>query len=209
MTLKRTMHRQRTRQRVPTAGWLTGARPQMGCGGLCLPAAKETIATWISGFGFGPMPFEREARCRRELHILVFPGTRLLVRDFHPVCQSPVLGAGSDNLAAAHAKPRGSCVGKQAPAWCRGWPEDRCHACWVCACTLRHGCCSAGMHAEQGSFHLQCCVLRSDQTRLSVAGCRGGCAGCDSRAQQCVSTSSSGRDAKRPARRRSARGRRC
>ena len=61
---------------------------QMGCGGLCLPAAKETIATWISGFGFGPMPFEREAKCRRELHILVFPGTRLLVRDFHPVRHS-------------------------------------------------------------------------------------------------------------------------
>ena len=57
----------------------------MGAQGLCLPAAKETIGTWIGGFGFGAMPFEREAACRKELHILVFPGTRLLVRDFKEV----------------------------------------------------------------------------------------------------------------------------
>ena len=88
----RTMRRQHIGQHAPAAERLTGARPQMGCGGLCLPAAKETIATWISGFGFGPMPFEREAKCRRELHILVFPGTRLLVREFHPVCPSLALG---------------------------------------------------------------------------------------------------------------------
>ena len=79
----------------------------MGCQGICLPAAKETIGTWIGGFGFGAMPFEREAACRKELHILVFPGTRLLVRDFKEA--GPCVCASQPANAAQAAMLLSSC----------------------------------------------------------------------------------------------------
>ena len=45
---------------------------------MVLPAARETIDTWVHGFGFGFMEFDQESTMRRELRVLVFPGTRLL-----------------------------------------------------------------------------------------------------------------------------------
>ncbi|KAK9814033.1 hypothetical protein WJX73_009674 [Symbiochloris irregularis] len=57
-----------------------GVLKEVGVRAVCLPAAKETIETWIHGFGFNFMDFDHEGATRRDLRILVFPGTRLLHR---------------------------------------------------------------------------------------------------------------------------------
>ena len=59
---------------------------QVGVKSIVLPAAKETIDTWVHGFGFSFMDFDHEASTRRELRVLVFPGTRLLARNTAAVC---------------------------------------------------------------------------------------------------------------------------
>lgn len=61
---------------------------QVGCKSICLPAARETIETWVHGFGFNFMEFDQESHTRRELRVLVFPGTRLLFRPTGVVCPS-------------------------------------------------------------------------------------------------------------------------
>lgn len=63
---------------------------QVGARSIVLPAARETIETWVHGFGFGFMDFDQESTTRRELRVLVFPGTRLLYRKTAAVSCSPV-----------------------------------------------------------------------------------------------------------------------
>ncbi|KAL0036052.1 hypothetical protein WJX79_000012 [Trebouxia sp. C0005] len=43
---------------------------------MCLPAAHETVHTWIQGFGLQPMPDDDLDAACKDLRILIFPGTQ-------------------------------------------------------------------------------------------------------------------------------------
>lgn len=51
---------------------------------MCLPAAHETVHTWIQGFGLQPMPdHDLDAACK-DLRLLIFPGTQVLQKQLLP-----------------------------------------------------------------------------------------------------------------------------
>ena len=51
---------------------------------MCLPAAHETVHTWIQGFGLQPMPDEDFDAACKDLRILIFPGTQVLQKQLLP-----------------------------------------------------------------------------------------------------------------------------
>ncbi|KAK9810346.1 hypothetical protein WJX72_009121 [[Myrmecia] bisecta] len=53
---------------------------QAGVQCLSLPAAHETVGTWMHGFGFAHMPAEQLRAARSELRLLIFPGTEVLCK---------------------------------------------------------------------------------------------------------------------------------
>ena len=53
---------------------------QAGVQTLCLPAAQETVGTWMHGFGFEAMPEEHQSVARAGLRLTNFPGTTLLCK---------------------------------------------------------------------------------------------------------------------------------
>jgi N-acetylglutamate synthase-like GNAT family acetyltransferase len=54
---------------------------RMGVTRLALPAAHEVERVWTTAFGFAPMSEELLRRARAELRLLVFPGSRMLVKN--------------------------------------------------------------------------------------------------------------------------------
>jgi hypothetical protein len=70
---------------------------------LALPAADAARETWINGFGFDHMSEEQQAMVKKELRMLIFPGTQLLVK---PLPQrAGAEGAPLNPGAAATADP--------------------------------------------------------------------------------------------------------
>ena len=57
---------------------------QLGVQALCLPAARETVGTWMHGFGFAHMAAPALQAARAELRVLVFPGTEVLSKALAP-----------------------------------------------------------------------------------------------------------------------------
>jgi len=57
---------------------------QAGVRTMCLPAAHETVHTWIQGFGLQPMPDEDLDAACKDLRILIFPGTQVLQKQLLP-----------------------------------------------------------------------------------------------------------------------------
>ena len=57
---------------------------RLGCTRLALPAAHEVERVWRTAFGFSPMADELLRRARAELRLLVFPGSRMLVKHLSP-----------------------------------------------------------------------------------------------------------------------------
>ena len=51
---------------------------------MCLPAAHETVKTWILGFGMQPMPDEDLDAACKDLRLLIFPGTQVLHKQLLP-----------------------------------------------------------------------------------------------------------------------------
>lgn len=51
---------------------------------MCLPAAYETVHTWIQGFGLQPMPDEDLDAACKDLRLLIFPGTQVLQKQLLP-----------------------------------------------------------------------------------------------------------------------------
>ena len=51
---------------------------------MCLPAAYETVHTWIQGFGLQPMPDEDLDAACKDLRLLIFPGTQVLHKQLLP-----------------------------------------------------------------------------------------------------------------------------
>ncbi|KAL0056243.1 hypothetical protein WJX82_009196 [Trebouxia sp. C0006] len=51
---------------------------------MCLPAAHETVLTWIHGFGLQPMPDEDLDAACKDLRMLIFPGTQVLQKQLLP-----------------------------------------------------------------------------------------------------------------------------
>jgi len=51
---------------------------------MCLPAAHETVHTWIHGFGLQPMPDEDLDAACKDLRMLIFPGTQVLQKQLLP-----------------------------------------------------------------------------------------------------------------------------
>ncbi|DBA96080.1 TPA: hypothetical protein ACH3X1_001578 [Trebouxia sp. C0004] len=51
---------------------------------MCLPAAHETVHTWIQGFGLLPMPDEDLDAACKDLRMLIFPGTQVLQKQLLP-----------------------------------------------------------------------------------------------------------------------------
>ena len=51
---------------------------------MCLPAAHETVHTWIQGFGLQPMPDEDLDAACKDLRMLIFPGTQVLQKQLLP-----------------------------------------------------------------------------------------------------------------------------
>ena len=50
---------------------------QLGVGVLTLPAAHETVDTWINGFGFTHVGPDTVTAVRDVLRMLIFPGTQV------------------------------------------------------------------------------------------------------------------------------------
>lgn len=57
---------------------------QAGVRTMCLPAAHETVHTWIQGFGLQPMPDDDLDAACKDLRILIFPGTQVLQKQLLP-----------------------------------------------------------------------------------------------------------------------------
>lgn len=57
---------------------------QAGVRTMCLPAAHETVKTWILGFGMQPMPDEDLDAACKDLRLLIFPGTQVLHKQLLP-----------------------------------------------------------------------------------------------------------------------------
>ena len=57
---------------------------QAGVRTMCLPAAHETVHTWIHGFGLQPMPDEDLDAACKDLRMLIFPGTQVLQKQLLP-----------------------------------------------------------------------------------------------------------------------------
>ena len=57
---------------------------QAGVRTMCLPAAHETVHTWIHGFGLQPMPDEDLDAACKDLRMLIFPGTQVLQKRLLP-----------------------------------------------------------------------------------------------------------------------------
>jgi hypothetical protein len=57
---------------------------RLGCTRLALPAAHSVERVWRTAFGFSPMADELLRRARAELRLLVFPGSRMLVKHLSP-----------------------------------------------------------------------------------------------------------------------------
>ncbi len=57
---------------------------QAGVRTMCLPAAHETVHTWIQGFGLQPMPDEDLDAACKDLRMLIFPGTQVLQKQLLP-----------------------------------------------------------------------------------------------------------------------------
>ena len=57
---------------------------QAGVRTMCLPAAHETVRTWIHGFGLSPMPDEDLDTACKDLRLLIFPGTQVLQKQLLP-----------------------------------------------------------------------------------------------------------------------------
>lgn len=51
---------------------------------MCLPAAHETVYTWIQGFGLSRMPLDDLDSACKELRLLIFPGTQVLQKQLLP-----------------------------------------------------------------------------------------------------------------------------
>ena len=51
---------------------------------MCLPAAHETVHTWIQGFGLSRMPLDDLDSACKELRLLIFPGTQVLQKQLLP-----------------------------------------------------------------------------------------------------------------------------
>lgn len=51
---------------------------------MCLPAAHETVHTWIQGFGLQPMPDDDLDAACKDLRLLIFPGTQVLQKQLLP-----------------------------------------------------------------------------------------------------------------------------
>ncbi|KAL3153902.1 hypothetical protein ABBQ32_013467 [Trebouxia sp. C0010 RCD-2024] len=51
---------------------------------MCLPAAHETVKTWVLGFGMQPMPEEDLDAACKDLRLLIFPGTQVLHKQLLP-----------------------------------------------------------------------------------------------------------------------------
>eukprot|EP00873_Tetraselmis_striata_P040953 jgi/Tetstr1/461217/TSEL_006354.t1 len=58
---------------------------------ISLPAAKQTVVTWRSGFGFQPIPEGDVEWATTELRMLRFPGTDMLQRPVVPGAELPPL----------------------------------------------------------------------------------------------------------------------
>ena len=57
---------------------------QAGVRTMCLPAAHETVHTWIHGFGLQPMPDDDLDAACKDLRLLIFPGTQVLQKQLLP-----------------------------------------------------------------------------------------------------------------------------
>ncbi len=57
---------------------------QAGVRTMCLPAAHETVHTWIHGFGLQPMLDEDLDAACKDLRMLIFPGTQVLQKQLLP-----------------------------------------------------------------------------------------------------------------------------
>ncbi len=70
---------------------------------LSLPAAHETVGTWMHGFGFTHMPAEQLRAARAELRLLLFPGTEVLVKPLAKplTVMAPTPVAAAASVAAA------------------------------------------------------------------------------------------------------------
>jgi len=97
---------------------------------ISLPAAKQTVVTWRSGFGFQPIPEGDVEWATTELRMLRFPGTDMLQRPVVPGAELPPLrpqgwqrGAkaaaakeGADKAAAASPAEGGAAAGEHEAA---------------------------------------------------------------------------------------------
>lgn len=64
---------------------------QAGVRLMCLPAAHETVQTWIQGFGLSRMPFDDLDAACKELRLLIFPGTQVLQKQLLPPLPPPAV----------------------------------------------------------------------------------------------------------------------
>ena len=82
---------------------------QAGVRTMCLPAAHETVHTWIQGFGLQPMLDEDLDAACKDLRLLIFPGTQVLQKQLLPPLppkEGPLMTPPwADEAAAATALP--------------------------------------------------------------------------------------------------------
>jgi GNAT superfamily N-acetyltransferase len=102
---------------------------QLGVHTLALPAARETVGTWMHGFGFTHMAPLALRAARSELRILVFPGTQVLAKPVRAARGPPLLvppppaaaggrrrGGGGSGTAPAGARAKAAAGGRAAAA---------------------------------------------------------------------------------------------
>jgi len=72
---------------------------------LALPAADAARETWVNGFGFVHMSEEQQTVVKKELRMLIFPGTQLLVKPLPQRNAAEAAEPASNPGAAATADP--------------------------------------------------------------------------------------------------------
>lgn len=72
---------------------------------LALPAADAALETWVNGFGFVHMSEEQQTVVKKELRMLIFPGTQLLVKPLPQRNAAEAAEPASNPGAAATADP--------------------------------------------------------------------------------------------------------
>ncbi|KIY93292.1 hypothetical protein MNEG_14670 [Monoraphidium neglectum] len=90
---------------------------RMGVRCLALPAAHEAEKTWVEGFHFEYMPEKQQEQVKRELRMLIFPGTQLLRKNLEPRgAAAEAISRAAGELLIAEAAQRDACPSPEPPA---------------------------------------------------------------------------------------------